>query len=336
MGIMLMIGRQLGWVCLAGMNWLCAAQDIPADYRILDVLPHDAKAFTQGLVFVRQVLYEGTGLYGESTLRRVDLNTGIPNKVHQLEQRFFGEGITVFDSKIYQLTWREHTAFVYDTDTFELLDTFEYATQGWGLTHNKSQLIMSDGSPTLTFRNPDTFAVERSLQVLDGTKPVWQLNELEFVRGEILANVWQTDRIARIHPETGMVIAWINLDGLLNGIEVTEPINVLNGIAYDHQRNRLWVTGKLWPRLFQIEVIGLTDLEARILEAQFNSENRFQLKFRTVQGKRYCLEKTQNVTSDAWQIIAEEREGINAELLWVDEDSPGRRQQFYRIRMVNP
>ena len=224
-------------------------------YRILHAYPHDPRAFTQGLVYVDGYLYESTGLNGQSTLRKEDLETGRVLKEASLPSQYFGEGLTNWGSTLIQLTWQSHVGFVYDRATFRLLRSFHYPWEGWGLTQDGRHLILSDGSDTLHFLNPGTFSQARSLRVSDHGAPVKELNELEYVHGEIYANVWMTDRIARISPATGHVLGWIDLAGLLPGIFVREPGAVLNGIAYDPARKRLFVTGKLWPRLFEIQVV---------------------------------------------------------------------------------
>jgi len=224
-------------------------------YVIVNIYPHDRDAFTQGLVFQDGFLYEGTGLYGHSALRRVDLETGNILQVHELSDEYFGEGITIYEDKVIQLTWKSNTGFVYDKNTFELLREFSYPTEGWGITHDGERLIMSDGTSTLYFLNPQTFERVGQLEVFDNDGPVTRLNELEYIKGEIYANVWQTDRIARIALETGRVIAWVDLQGLLAAEDRLEYVDVLNGIAYDAQNDRLFVTGKLWPKLFEIKLI---------------------------------------------------------------------------------
>ncbi len=230
-----------------------AAEPTPLyTYRVVNVYPHDPKAFTQGLVFDGGFLYEGTGLHGQSTLRKVEIKTGKVLKRFELPSRFFGEGITVFGEHIIQTTWRSNVAFVYDKRSFELRQTFVYPTEAWGLTHNGRHLILSDGTATLRYLDPQTFREVDRIEVYDGKNPVSHLNELEFVRGEILANVWKTDRIARIAPESGRVTAWIDLSGILKG---SRGVDVLNGIAYDAANDRLFVTGKLWPKLFEIDIV---------------------------------------------------------------------------------
>jgi glutamine cyclotransferase len=224
-------------------------------YTIIHTYPHDRKAFTQGLVFEAGVLYEGTGLHGQSTLRRVDLATGQVLQLHTLPAHLFGEGVTVYHDRIMQLTWQSHIGFVYEKRSFALLREFTYPTEGWGITHDGSQLIMSDGTATLYFLHPETFAEVGRIVVHDDAGPVIRLNELEYVQGEIYANVWQTNRIAKIDPHTGRVTGWIDLRGLLQPEDMRQPVDVLNGIAYDAQRDRLFVTGKWWPKLFEIKLM---------------------------------------------------------------------------------
>jgi glutamine cyclotransferase len=224
---------------------------------VLNAYPHDADAFTQGLVIDDGRLYEGTGLRGRSTLREVDLETGIVSRSRDLNASFFGEGITVFGDTIIQLTWRSGVGFVYDKDTFDLLAEFDYPPQleeGWGITHDGVSLIVSDGTSVLHFLDPKSFEEIGSVDVFDGAAPVNRLNELEYIGGEIYANVWQTNRIARIDPESGAVNSWIDLSGLLTMEEQAEA-DWLNGIAYDPIADRLFLTGKLWPAVFEVELL---------------------------------------------------------------------------------
>ena len=222
--------------------------------RIVNAFPHDPFAFTQGLVYTDGFLYEGTGLYGQSSLRCVNLESGMVLKRRELPRQFFGEGVTVWQDKIVQLTWRSKVGFVYDRQSFELVEKFNYSTEGWGLTHDGRRLIMSDGTSTLYFLDPGSFAETGQVTVQDDEGPVNQLNELEYVGGEVYANIWKTDRIARIDPASGRVLGWIDLQGLLSAEEQRGPVDVLNGIAYDHENERLFVTGKRWPKLFEIEL----------------------------------------------------------------------------------
>ena len=223
--------------------------------KVRNTYPHDQNAFTQGLAFGDGVLYEGTGLRGYSTLRRVELETGIVLQLYELPDEFFGEGVTVYGNRIIQLTWQAHVGFVYDRESFDLQRQFSYPTEGWGLTHDGDHLIMSDGTSTLRFLDAWTFEGVGQVQVHDHQGPVTGLNELEYVRGEIYANVWKTDRIARISPGTGQVTGWIDLTGLLSPEDRGRQVDVLNGIAYDSRNDRLFVTGKWWPKLFEIELV---------------------------------------------------------------------------------
>lgn len=239
-----------------GFHATMAKQRLAAPLARAEVVrsyPHDPKAFTQGLVFVDGYLYEGTGQKGESSIRKVRLESGEVVQIHRLDSRYFGEGITILRDSLIQLTWQAGVGFVYDAKTFEPRRTFTYSGEGWGLTHDGTRLIMSDGSSALRFLDPKTFDETGRVQVNDAGRPVDQLNELEFVKGEIYANVWMHDRIARISPKTGAVTGWIDLRGLLTPQEAA-TVDVLNGIAYDAENDRLFVTGKWWPKLFEIRV----------------------------------------------------------------------------------
>ncbi len=224
-------------------------------YRVVHVYPHDPRAFTQGLVYEDGHLYESTGQLGRSSLREEDLETGRILKFKALSTLYFGEGLTDWGSTLIQLTWQSHIAFVYDRATFRLLRTFDYPYEGWGLTQDGKDLILSDGSATLHFLYPNTFKQVRSIEVTDHGAPVTQLNELEYIHGEIYSNIWHSNRIAVISPATGDVLRWIDLTGLLPPGSVSDPEAVLNGIAYDPAHSRLFVTGKLWPSLFEIKVV---------------------------------------------------------------------------------
>jgi len=224
-------------------------------YRVVNTYPHDRGAFTEGLQYVDGALYESTGRNGASDLRRVALETGEVQQRCTLPEAYFGEGVTVLDEKIFQLTWQNHTGFVYARAGFTWQRSFTYPTEGWGLTHDGQRLIMSDGTATIHFLDPATLEETSHIDVYDDHGPVVLLNELEYVRGEIYANVWQTDQIARIDPQSGQVLGWIDLSGLLSAEDRNQPVDVLNGIAYDAARDRLFVTGKLWPKLFEIELV---------------------------------------------------------------------------------
>ena len=225
-------------------------------YQRVRSYPHDPAAFTQGLSYENGKLYESTGLYGASSLRVVDLNTGAVDKMNRLHPRLFGEGLTVFGDRIIQLTWKSRLGLVFDKSTLKLQRTFQYPTEGWGLTHDGRHLIMSDGSATLTYLDPEHFQEIRRIQVRDRGQPITQLNELEYIRGEIWANVWKSTRIARIAPETGNITAWIELSGLDKDEAVRKNDDaqryVLNGIAYDPEQDRLFVTGKRWANIYEI------------------------------------------------------------------------------------
>jgi glutamine cyclotransferase len=225
-------------------------------YKIDNVYPHDEAAFTQGLTMENGTLYEGTGLYGKSSLRKVDLATGRVLQIYELPDEYFGEGITVFKDTIIQLTWQANTGFVYERDSFDLLSHFRYETEGWGITHDGEHLIMSDGTSTLYILDPMTFGVINHIEVQDNDTPVNRLNELEYINGRIYANVWQTDKIAIINPQDGQVTGWIDLSGLLQSQGGSTSADVLNGIAYDAANDRLFVAGKLWPWLFEIELMA--------------------------------------------------------------------------------
>ena len=256
--------RQLHWVAVgvaavvavAVVAWAqLGAHRAPAvtGFTVVAAYPHDPAAFTQGLAIEAGQLYEGTGQYGASTVRRVDLASGRTEKQRALGPRYFGEGIAILGGLLYQLTWQNGAAVVYDLETFEVERTMQYDGEGWGLTHDGRQLIMSDGSATIRFRDPKTFAVTREIEVRADGVPLSRLNELEYVEGEIWANIWYDDRIARISPADGKVLGFIDLSTLYpqsaRGSEA-----VLNGIAYDVATKRLFVTGKNWPQLYEIEV----------------------------------------------------------------------------------
>ena len=228
----------------------------PADtYRILHTYPHDPHAFTQGLVYVDGHLYESTGINGQSSLRMVDLETGRVLQSLPVDSKYFAEGLTDWQSTLVQLTWESHVGLVYDRFSFRLLRTFSFPGEGWGLTQDGTSLILSDGTATLRFIDPATFKEVRRVTVKARGKPVTEINELEYIQGQVYANIWHSDRIARISPQTGKVLGWIDLKGLLPDTQRSSPEAVLNGIAWDPVGHRLFVTGKLWPRLFEIEVV---------------------------------------------------------------------------------
>jgi glutamine cyclotransferase len=220
-------------------------------YKIIKTYPHDTTAFTEGLVFDNGTLYESTGEYGSSSLRKVNLETGTVQKEISLPEQYFGEGLTVVNDSLVQLTWQSNIGFVYDKETFGLQGNFSYSGEGWGLTYDGNHLIMSDGTSNLTFLNPVTFQKTGQVTVHDANTQVININELEYVNGDVYANIWQQQKIAIINPQTGTVKGWIDLSGIHQS---NNPDDVLNGIAYDTQTGRLFITGKNWPNLYQITI----------------------------------------------------------------------------------
>jgi len=223
-------------------------------YEVVHTYQHDRDAFTQGLVIQDGKLIESTGEVGFSSLRRVEIENGNVLQKVDVPEPYFAEGITLLNGKIYQLTWQHQLGFVYDASSFQQIGKFNYQGEGWGLANDGTSLILSDGTNEIRFLDPDNFQVKRTITVLNGRKPVTEINELEFVQGEIYANIWHDNRIARINPQSGAVTGWIDLTGLLAPGEVTDQEAVLNGIAYDDTSGRLFVTGKLWPKLFEIRL----------------------------------------------------------------------------------
>lgn len=224
-------------------------------FEVVARYPHDVTAFTEGLVYLEGKLYEGTGYEGHSNLRLVDLKTGDVLESHGLAADEFGEGITILGDKIYQLTWRSQIVHVYDLATFDEIGAFTYEGEGWGLTTDGASLVMSNGSDQIVYRDPATFDVIRTIQVRDGKDPIDNLNELEYIDGVIWANVWRTNLIARIDPETGSVIDWLDLSALAAEVSAADPnVDVLNGIAWNPETGTVFVTGKYWPTLFEIEL----------------------------------------------------------------------------------
>jgi glutamine cyclotransferase len=239
----------------ADANASASAEAVPVyGFEIVGTFPHDGRAFTQGLIFHDGALVESTGQYGESTLRRVELKTGRVLQKVDVGAQFFGEGLTLLGGKLYQLTWQNKRAFVYDPQTFEKQGEFRYDGEGWGLTHDGQSLILSDGTNQLRFLDPATFRVTRTVSVFDRGRPLRDLNELEYVKGEIYANIWHDERIVRLDPQTGKILGWIDLKGLIRPSELPDEEAVLNGIAYDAAGDRLFVTGKMWPKLFEIKL----------------------------------------------------------------------------------
>jgi glutamine cyclotransferase len=223
-------------------------------YRIINAYQHDPGAFTQGLVYHDGYLYEGTGMHGASSLRKVELQTGKVLKRRDLPEKYFGEGIALCGNRLIQLTYQSKIGFIHDLDLRQV-GSFTYPTEGWGLTCDGKYLILSDGTATLRWLDARTFRLVKQITVTDRGRPVGHLNELEFVRGEIFANIWPTDTLARISPDTGQVTGWIDLTGLARQFDPAAPVDCLNGIAYDERGDRLFVTGKLWPKVFEIRLI---------------------------------------------------------------------------------
>jgi glutamine cyclotransferase len=242
---------------LVGQSSRQASASAPPEYTftLIQVFPHDISAYTQGLAYRDGFLYEGTGRNGQSSLRKVRLETGEVIQRIDLGPEFFGEGITIIKDRVFQLTWKSGVGFVYDLKSFHFLRQFAYSGEGWGLATDGRELFLSDGTSEIRVLDAESFHEKRRLRVHDGATPVDQLNELEFVEGQIFANVWHSNRIARISPQTGDVVGWIDLTGLLSPVYRLEPEAVLNGIAYDPVERRLFVTGKLWPRVFEIRLV---------------------------------------------------------------------------------
>jgi glutaminyl-peptide cyclotransferase len=223
-------------------------------YHVTQVYPHDTRAFTEGLVFVDGSLYESVGMNGESGLRKVNLVTGQIEQRLDLAPEYFGEGLAALNGKLYQLTWKNQKGFVYDLKTFKLEREFQYTGEGWGLATDGKLLIMSDGTDQIRFLDPETFTVRKTIHVTDQGAPVADLNELEWVKGEIFANVWKKNVVARVDPVTGAVRSWVNFAHILPASDANLRIDVFNGIAYDAQGDRLFVTGKYYPKLFEVKI----------------------------------------------------------------------------------
>jgi len=243
--------------CLNGFSDIKPEPSIPQPvpvytYKVVNTFPHDRAAYTQGLAFDSGILFEGTGGYGSSAIRKVDLGSGRVLQEYKLPSRYFGEGITLYKDTLIQLTWKSNTGFVYDKNSFNLLREFSYPTEGWGITYDGNRIIMSDGTSNLYFLDTENFNTSGYVAVHDKNGPVNRINELEYIKGKIFANVWGTDNIAIIDPGDGSVTGWIDLSGLLDRGYYNNSIDVLNGIAYDAEADRMIVTGKLWPLLFEI------------------------------------------------------------------------------------
>jgi glutamine cyclotransferase len=246
----------MSWPSIIGQSSPPAGPGRPPEYtfKVVNAFSHDPAAFTQGLVYHDGFFYEGTGLNGRSQLRKVRLETGAVVQHVDLPGEYFGEGIAIVKNKVIQLTWQSHIGFIYNLSDFKLLRQFSYPGEGWGLTSRGNKIFMSDGTADIRVLDAITLKEKRRFTVRDGKAPIDQLNELEFVEGELFANVWQTDRIARISPQSGKVVGWIDLTGLLSPVYRRQDGAVLNGIAYDSAHKRLFVTGKLWPNIFEIQL----------------------------------------------------------------------------------
>jgi glutamine cyclotransferase len=242
--------------CIAIANPTATNSTPVLDYRVVNAYPHDKAAFTQGLAYDKGILFEGTGLYGQSTLRKVNLQTGTVIERVRLPDLYFGEGIAIWNDRLVQLTWQSGRGFIYDKKSLRQISNFTYETEGWGITSDGERLIMSDGTDDLYFLDPETLIVTGKMEVKDGAHPVRGINELEYINGEIFANIWPTDKIAIISPQTGAVRAWIDLHGILPLEDRLRGVDVLNGIAYDALNDRIFVTGKLWSKLFEIELVA--------------------------------------------------------------------------------
>ena len=242
-------------MALAWAGYAVAAPAPIEGYRVVATYPHSTANYTEGFFYLDGLFYEGTGIVGRSAAMAIDPATGTVKRRHDVPPPYFGEGIVDWGPYIYQWTWQSHICFVYDRLTMRAIKQFAYAGEGWGMTRTKNELITSDGTDTLRFRDPVSFKETRHITVTDDGKAVDKLNELEFIHGEVYANVWHSDRIARISPRDGHVIAWINLTGLLPSVLKVDAESVLNGIAYDAQHDRIFVTGKQWPMIFEIRVL---------------------------------------------------------------------------------
>jgi glutaminyl-peptide cyclotransferase len=220
--------------------------------EVVATIPHDRAAYTQGFLFHDGFLYESTGLYGSSSVRKIDPATGEILKKHDLDPRFFGEGLTALGDRLFQVTWREGTGFIYEASDLQPVGSFRYEGEGWGLTTDGASLILSDGTYRLRYLDPETFEVVRTVDVSDGGRVIFAINELEWVQGEIWANIWQEENVARIDPESGAVVGWVNVESFMSSWQRWRGAEVANGIAYDSVSDRLWVTGKRWPHIFEV------------------------------------------------------------------------------------
>jgi glutaminyl-peptide cyclotransferase len=249
--------------CLLIVNSAVAATPIMS-YKLVAEYPHSTESYTEGFLYLDGLFYEGTGIAGHSALLAIQPETGKPVQKRELAPQYFGEGIVDWGPNIYQWTWKSHICFVYDRFSLRPVQQFSYTGEGWGMTRTAKELITSDGSATLRFRDPNTFKETRHILVKDGNRIVDELNELEFIKGEIYANVWHSELIARINPHDGHVIAWIDLTGLLPAGQMINQESVLNGIAYDARHDRVFVTGKQWPKVFEIKIVPHPSPQSRL------------------------------------------------------------------------
>lgn len=247
--------RCLALVC-ALVPVACVAAAPVAGYKVVAKFPHSTESYTEGFFYLNGLFYEGTGMKGRSAVMAIEPATGKVVQKLDLPGQYFGEGIIDWGPNLYEWTWQSHVGFVYDRFSLRQVAQFTYDGEGWGMTRSAKEIITSDGSSTLRFRDAKTFKETRHIVVRDGAKEIAELNELEYVKGEIYANVWHEDRIARISPADGHVIGWIDLSGILPDTEKVDAESVLNGIAYDAQHDRLFVTGKQWPAIFEIKMVA--------------------------------------------------------------------------------
>ena len=263
-GLLLLNIAMLGVICCSCLNGGSTSKSAPATTqplpvyacKVVNTFPHDRQAYTQGLAFDKGILFEGTGGYGNSALRKVELESGRVLQEYRLPAMYFGEGITLYKDTLIQLTWESHVGFVYDKDSFNLLREFSYPTEGWGITHDGNRIIMSDGTSRLYFLDTENFNTTGYIEAHDESGPVNRINELEYIKGRIFANVWGTENVVIIDPGDGSVSGRIDLSGILGAGYDNNSTDVLNGIAYDSEKDRMIVTGKLWPLLFEIITVA--------------------------------------------------------------------------------
>lgn len=302
----------LGLVAWGCVFWMVrdSVQTLAAEtwdtFKVMAQFPHDPAAFTQGFVIHEGRLLESTGLYGGgSSLREIDMGTGRLMRAFYLPSDFFTEGLAVGDGRLVQLTWKQGIARVYDLNTWDPLPSFAYQGEGWGLTHDSSRFIMSDGSHMLTFRDSGTFAVLGEVSVHDNQGPVKQLNELEWIQGECWANQWLSDRIARIDVITGQVLSWIDLEGLFDWRSLKDGDAVANGIAYDAVSNRIFLTGKRWPWIFEVQIAPKGHVDIPRLSYVITQDDQFEISFPTFKGNRYRIERVKDLRSLDQAILLE-------------------------------